>query len=222
MAVIAWTPGMGGDMIRTCLMCLTTPGKWEYKPARPEFYEENKLALHFQGFWDVLYLDNKFVSFIDWRGQAQTKLGEGTIHGAHYIESNQDTIDNVMDSGKGHVTFITVNDIRYLKLAQKNWLMKSSVTDGDKNSIAWWDNEYEKAFIRRQQIYEPNKSLFDLGDRKHCFWMDTIYKWESFKQELDNYIGFYDIPFEERQYKNWDIVQKFWQEWMNAQRLPWQ
>ena len=213
--VLAWAPGMGGDMIRTCLMCLLTPGKWEYKPAHPEFYEKNKTAHHYKGFYDALYHDDKFVSFIDWRGQAQTDLGEGLIHGTHYIESSQMTIDNVMNCGKGHVTFVTANDIRYLKLAQKNWLMKSSATGGDKNSIAWWDNEYDKSIARRPTVYEPNKILFDMGDRKHCFWMDTIYKWESFKQEIENYIGFYDMD----DIDNWDIVQQFWQAWIDEQRI---
>ena len=45
--------------------------------------------------------------------------------------------------------------------------------------------------------------------------MDTIYQWDSFKQELKNYLGFYDIKYID----NFDIVKQFWQQWIDEQRI---
>jgi hypothetical protein len=223
--VLSSAPGMGGDMIRCCLYPLLVPGNWEFKR-------------NIDGFLNMgLYWNNNLISFIDWRGQTHipemynkqrwdisenTEVQEVlfTIHKRHHIESNQDIIDEIMEEAERQevlnpvVTFVTVHDIKYQKLAQKNWLIKTSVTDDD---IAWWDTEHDKTIAQRlEKPEEANEIFFKMGDRKHCFFMDTIYEWESFKQELKNYMGFYRIHYSD---DNFPVIKQFWQKWIDEQRI---
>ena len=247
--VFSWSPGMGGDMIRACLLPLITPGKWEFKPCDEAFYNWNGLAEIFRdpikGWKGMgLYWEDELINFIDWRGQAQMTAMNNKhrwddpgpnspaqeicfqIHKRHHSETYQPLLDEIMEEAESErhkdvlypvVTFVTVNDLKYQKLAQKNWLMKTSVINSETaEEISWWDNEHEKTIEQRLQTpEEANKVFFDMYDRKHCFWMDTIYQWDSFKQELKNYLGFYDIMYID----NFDIVKQFWQQWIDEQRI---
>ena len=216
--VLSWAPGMGGDMIKCCLYPLLVPGNWTLCKT------------------DLLW-NNNLIAFIDWRGQVQIPemynkqrwdsgdLNEVqevlfTIHKRHHIESNQDIIDEIMEEAERQevlnpvVTFVTVHDIKYQKLAQKNWLIKTNESDKHK---AWWDTEHDKTIKQRlEKPKEANEIFFKMGNRKHCFFMDTIYEWESFKQELKNYMGFYRIDHSDN---NFPVIKQFWQKWIDEQRI---
>lgn len=146
-----------------------------------------------------------------------------TIHKRHYSENGYDIEEVLVEAEEKEelnsvVTFVIAKEYEYLKLAHKNMLIKNSYEWYRDNAIQWWDDEYMKIFRCRDYNKQMNNEIVMCkGDRKHCFIMDKIYKWESFKEELEWYFGFYDIwPYEK---ENFDVVKLFWQAWIDEQRI---
>jgi hypothetical protein len=241
--VLAHMAGMGGDMVRSCLYPLLVPGNWEWKPCDDEFYDNTILAEdEFMG----LHWNNNLIAFIDIRGQAQVpamynrhrwdeELEEGKhtleggeankevldmlfiLHKRHYSEAGHD-IKEIIEEAEDKeelnpvVTFLIAEQYKYLDLAHKNMLIKKSHEWYRDDAIQWWDDEYEKA----KALKNHNQLVFNEENRKHCFIIDTIYEWESFKQELKNYMGFYHLDHSD---DNFPVIKLFWQAWIDEQRI---
>lgn len=203
--IFSWTPGMGGDMVKTSLLALMVSGNWEFKPCHAEFYKDNPLANCFPTSFG-LYCNSRLISFIDWRGQVQKVEPLGTIESSHYAETQHEFVDSLIKEHGSLITFLSPRNIKYLKIAQKNWLIKTSVTSGDRDSIAWWDNEYEKAILKRNDSWCKYTNIF---------LMDSIYNWESYEAELKKYLARYEIYPE----TNMHLVKEFWSKWMEEQSI---
>ena len=82
--------------------------------------------------------------------------------------------------------------------------------------IGWWDKKIAEAIeLRNNNPEKINHNVFELGDRKHMMFLDDFFEWETFRQELEWFIGFYDMEYID----NYDVVKQFWQAWRDEQRI---
>jgi hypothetical protein len=258
--VLSWPPGTGGDFVRSCLYVIMHHGNWEYRQ-----WEEHEEPI--DGWTEIsadpypkaLVWNNNLISFIDYKGQAQSpvmwkhfrwneflegkknELGVTAlkadlyrlifcIHKRHHTETNVDQLMEIqneayrLDDLNPVVTYICAKDTKYLRLAQENWNLKTHEYNHyiANQEINWWDTALAETIDWRDRNPEKiNHTLFEFGDRKHMMFMDSFFEWETFRQELEWFRGFYHnagcMPVQND--AHWYVVKQFWQEWIDGQKL---
>jgi len=241
--MLSWTPGTGGDMVKSCLYPLLFGGNWEYKLyTGAEWFMDSFKASEIKN-KDALQWNDKLVSFIDNVGQCQTPTTWNpggilydkrvdvfdivySIRKEHHTETNTKTNNeilrkieeacNVIDINP-IVTFICMKDNKYLAIAKKNWISKMVGDIGNitQSNIQMWINDIDADIkFRKDNPDKANNIFHELDSKIHMMYMDNFYEWKTFKQELEDYLTCYGIDGHK---ENFPVVKQFWQKWINEQ-----
>jgi len=201
--VLSWPTGTGGDMVRSCLYPLIFDGDWKWHQS-------------------ILYWNGSMVSHVnDNTGAANIEMKYYySIHMFHHSETDIECITSIINYAKDNnlnpaVTFICIKDNKFIDIAMENNTLKR-INIHPINANKWttkfkWITEF-----RKEHPDKINRNFIVLGNKIHMMYMDNFYQWETMKQELENYLEFYNITgFKE----NFPIVKQFWQAWIDEQRF---
>ena len=198
---LSYTPGTGGDMIRSCLYLLIHSDKCEYKD-------------------NSIYLNDEVISFIDkngwvltppwWKDDREFQLTSEieAIWKCHHFESSAEVEHtfNLCDNP----TFICIKDNKYLDVCRNNYIIKTRDGESTSPEIDRFD-QYIK--FRKENPHNANQIFYNLEKKHHIMYMDNFYDWNSLKQELKGFIKYYNITPNE----NFHIVKQFWNQWIKNQ-----
>ena len=176
---------------------------------------------HFR--WNAFLFDKKELLGVT-PSEADVNNIVYSIHKRHHLDTSMDMMIEIQneayrdDSLNPVVTYISCRDTKYLKLSQENWSLKVYRSNHywANQEIGWWDKKIAEAIeLRNNNPEKINHNVFELGDRKHMMFLDDFFEWETFRQELEWFIGFYDMEYID----NYDVVKQFWQAWRDEQRI---